>query len=104
MPDVRTPRSRAPRRAALHRGFLLAAGLGLAPVALAQGTDPAAGYPAQPIRFVVPAAAGGGTDVIIRIVGKYLSEAWNASVIVDNRAGAGGVLGAQYVTTQTPDG
>ncbi len=104
MPDVRTPRSRAPGRAALHRGFLLAAGLGFAPLALAQGTDPAAGYPAQPIRFVVPAAAGGGTDVIIRIVGKYLSEAWNASVIVDNRAGAGGVLGAQYVTTQKPDG
>ena len=73
-------------------------------LAHAQAPDAGAGYPAQPIRFVVPYSAGGGTDVIVRIVAKYLSEAWNTSVLVDNRVGAGGVTGSHYVTTQKPDG
>jgi tripartite-type tricarboxylate transporter receptor subunit TctC len=72
--------------------------------AFGQAADPAASYPTQPIRFIVPASGGGGTDVIIRQVGKYLSEAFNVTVLVENRAGAGGVIGAQYVTTQKPDG
>ena len=77
----------------------------VAPVlAHAQAPDAAAGYPTQPIRFVVPYSAGGGTDVIVRIVAKYMSEAWNTSVLVDNRVGAGGVTGSHYVTTQKPDG
>ena len=73
-------------------------------LAFAQASDPAANYPTQPIRFVVPYTAGGGTDVIVRVVAKYMSEAWNTTVLVDNRVGAGGVIGSQYVTTQKPDG
>ena len=73
-------------------------------LALAQASDPAANYPTQPIRFVVPYTAGGGTDVIVRLVAKYMSEEWNTTVLVDNRVGAGGVIGSQYVTTQKPDG
>src|SRR5258706_16040358 len=73
-------------------------------LAHAQAPDAAAGYPIQPIRFVVPYSAGGGTDVILRIVAKYMSEAWNTTVLVDNRVGAGGVTGSHYVTTQKPDG
>jgi len=98
----------SPGRRAVFGAGLSAAVVGASalsvPSAFAQGADPAAGWPSQPIRFVVPASGGGGTDVIIRLVGKYLSEAFNQPVLVENRAGAGGVIGAQYMTTQKPDG
>lgn len=72
-------------------------------VALAQ-SETAANYPTQPVRFVVPFSAGGGTDVIMRLIAKHMAEAWKVSVIVDNRVGAGGVVGSQHVTQQKPDG
>ena len=56
------------------------------------------------MRFVVPYTAGGGTDVVIRMVAKNLGEAWNVPVVVENRVGAGGIVGSQYVATQKPDG
>jgi len=83
---------------------LAVAALVVPAVALAQAPDAAAGYPPQQIRFVVPFTAGGGTDVIMRIVAKHLSENWKITALVDNRVGAGGVVGSQYVTTQKPDG
>ena len=61
-------------------------------------------FPTQPVRFVVPFSAGGGTDVIMRLIAKYMGEAWKVSVIVDNRVGAGGVVGSQHVAQQKPDG
>ena len=76
----------------------------LATPALAQTPDPAAKYPTQSIRFVVPYSAGGGTDVVMRLVAKHMAETWNVPVLVENRVGAGGVVGSQYVTTQKPDG
>lgn len=72
--------------------------------ALAQAADTTAKFPPEQIRMVVPFTAGGGTDVIARVVAKHLSDAWKVTVIVDNRVGAGGVVGSQYVTTQKPDG
>lgn len=72
--------------------------------AAAQAPDTVAGFPPPQIRFVVPFTAGGGTDVIMRLVAKHLADAWNVTVLVDNRVGAGGVVGSQYVTTQKPDG
>ena len=57
-----------------------------------------------PIRFIVPYTAGGGTDVVMRLVAKHMGEAWGTPVIVENRVGAGGVVGSQYVTQQKPDG
>lgn len=69
----------------------------------AQAVD-VAKYPTQSIRIVVPYTAGGGTDVVTRLVAKNMSETWNVPVIVENRVGAGGVVGSQYVTTQKPDG
>jgi tripartite-type tricarboxylate transporter receptor subunit TctC len=82
----------------------LAAALLAAPaLAFAQAPD-VAKYPTQPIRFIVPYSAGGGTDVVMRLVSKHMSDAWNVPVIVENRVGAGGVIGSQYVTTQKPDG
>ena len=64
----------------------------------------AAGFPPEQIRIVVPYAAGGGTDVIVRLVAKHMSDSWKVPFVIDNRVGAGGVIGAQHVTQQRPDG
>lgn len=61
-------------------------------------------YPAKPIRYVVPFAAGGGVDTLARMVGIMLNAAWNVSVLVDNRPGAGGNIGTELVAKSPPDG
>ena len=64
----------------------------------------AADYPARPIRYVVAFAPGGINDILARIVGQKLTDAWGQPVIVDNRPGAGGNLGAEVVARSNPDG
>jgi tripartite-type tricarboxylate transporter receptor subunit TctC len=76
----------------------------LAAPAAARAQSPAADFPPPQIRIVVPFTAGGGTDVITRLVATRLAETWKNTVLVDNRVGAGGVVGSQWVTTQKPDG
>ena len=83
---------------------LAAAALAAPALAPAQAPGMPASYPPQQIRIVVPFTAGGGTDVIARLVARHLAEAWKVTVLIDNRVGAGGVIGSQYVTTQKPDG
>ena len=61
-------------------------------------------YPDQPIRIVVPFAAGGGTDVMGRMFGQKMSETWKVPVVVDNRPGAGGTIGSAAVAKSAPDG
>jgi tripartite-type tricarboxylate transporter receptor subunit TctC len=61
-------------------------------------------YPTKPIRVLVGFSPGGGTDVAIRIIGKKLSELWNQQVVVDNRAGAGGLVAFEIVAKANPDG
>lgn len=85
------------------QAFALTALVLAAPV-FAQPSESSVKYPTQSVRFVVPYTAGGGTDVIMRLVAKHMSDTWNVPVIVENRVGAGGVIGSQYVTTQKPDG
>jgi len=61
-------------------------------------------YPSKPIRFVVPYVPGGGTDTVARLTGQKLSEALGQAVIIDNRPGAGGVIGGEIVAKSPPDG
>jgi tripartite-type tricarboxylate transporter receptor subunit TctC len=61
-------------------------------------------YPSKPIKFVVPFAAGGGNDIVARIVAEKLSAKWPTGVIVENKPGAGGNLGAEVVLNSPPDG
>ena len=83
----------------------LRAGLGaLAFAALAVQPIQAADFPPEQIRIVVPYSAGGGTDVITRLVSQHMAEAWKVNIMIDNRVGAGGVVGSNYVTQQKPDG
>jgi tripartite-type tricarboxylate transporter receptor subunit TctC len=64
----------------------------------------AQGYPNKPIRLVVPYPAGGPLDIMARAIGQKLTEAWKQPVVVDNRAGAGGNIGADFVAKSAPDG
>ncbi len=61
-------------------------------------------YPTKPVRLVVPFVPGGSTDLIARIMAKKLEETLGQQVIVENRAGAGGNIGVEYVAKSTPDG
>src|SRR5258706_7972493 len=71
---------------------------------LAAGASPAQDYPARPVRMVVPFSPGGSTDVLARIVGQKLTERSGQPVIIENRAGAGGNIGADQVAKSAPDG
>ena len=64
----------------------------------------AADYPNRPLRIIVPFTAGGSTDVLARMIGKNLTEAWGQQVVVDNRAGANGVIAAELIAKSNPDG
>ncbi len=70
----------------------------LAPQVVAQN------YPVRPVRIVVPFVAAGPTDINARMVAQKLTEAWGQSFVVENRAGAGGVLGTEIVARAAPDG
>src|SRR5712692_6514887 len=61
-------------------------------------------YPNKPIRIIVPFAAGGTSDILARAIGPHLTTVWGQPVIVENRTGANGNVGADYVAKSAPDG
>jgi tripartite-type tricarboxylate transporter receptor subunit TctC len=69
---------------------------------LAQGA--AAQFPSKPVRIVVAFPAGGGTDIVARLLSPGLTDAWGQQVIVDNRAGASGVIGTEFAARSAADG
>lgn len=66
--------------------------------------QPADQYPNKPITIIMPFTAGGPADSVTRFIAQWLSKAWNQQVIVDNRPGAGGMIGANEVAKAKPDG
>ena len=87
------------------RVLLHAAMLGAAALATAgAGTAMAQAYPAKPIRLIIPFPPGGGSDVTGRIVAMAMSERLGMQMVVDNRAGAGGIIGTELAANAARDG
>ena len=72
--------------------------------ALAQSRPDAQGYPSRPIRIIVPNTAGSGMDNVARMIGQRLTEAWGQQSVVDDRPGAGGIIGHDIAAKAPPDG
>lgn len=83
----------------LLRGAIAALVLALSPIA-----SWAQSWPAKPVRFVVPYPPGGSNDILTRITGQAMSPGLGQPVVIDNRGGAGGMVGAEHVARSDPDG
>jgi tripartite-type tricarboxylate transporter receptor subunit TctC len=81
---------------------VFAAMVAVAPAALA--ADPAANYPNRPIRMLVPNAPGSSVDTLSRIIGNKMSDLIGQQLVIDNRAGAGGIVGMEIAKNAAPDG
>jgi tripartite-type tricarboxylate transporter receptor subunit TctC len=82
---------------------IVRAGLVLA-FAAGASLSAAQGYPAKPVKLILPFPAGGPTDIVARLIGQRLTEAWGQQVVVDNRAGGGGVIAGQIASKSPADG
>jgi tripartite-type tricarboxylate transporter receptor subunit TctC len=87
-----------PRRQILHAGLAVAASAA-APAGFAQ-----AAFPSRPIKFIVPFPPGGATDLVGRLLAAKLQESWGQNVVVENKAGASGMIGTEQVARAAPDG
>src|SRR5262245_757378 len=88
----------------MHATVCTVCALSLALLVAPSGTAHAADYPIQTIKIIVPFPPGGGVDVVARMIAPRLSESLGQSVIVENRGGAGGSLGATAVAQAPGDG
>jgi len=100
--------AQALRRVARKVGFtalcLTAALVGALPVTAAQAQEPIESWPSKPIRVILPFAAGGPSDIITRLIGQHLTEIWKQPLVIDNKPGAGGVIGTEMLAKAPPDG
>ncbi|MFN0162767.1 MAG: Bug family tripartite tricarboxylate transporter substrate binding protein [Burkholderiales bacterium] len=97
MPEMRKPPSR-------RRALATMAGLGLAASSRLGAQSPTAKWPVGTVRFIVPAPPGGGVDAFCRRLGDRLAAHLGTNVVIDNRSGAGGMIGAQALNTAVADG
>ena len=88
----------------MQKSYLATACLACAIVNLWAGGAAAQNYPVKTIRLIVPYPPGGGNDLLARLFGQKLTEAWGQQVIVDNRPGAGTTIGTALAARATPDG
>src|SRR5690349_18599859 len=88
------------RKMSMKRAIFVAAVAALA----SSSALSAQSYPVRPIRLVVGSAPGGGNDFVARAMNARLSEALGSQVVIDNRGGAGGLLGSEIVAQASPDG
>src|SRR3954470_24372447 len=86
-----------------RRPFLVVAAVALLSLSCATAVH-AQAYPNKPIKMIVTFPAGGGADYVARVIAPKLGDALGQSVVIDNRAGAGGVVGDEIAARSTPDG
>lgn len=99
--------TRFSRRSLMRWAATATAGALIAPAAMAQNDKAAAeaaSFPSKVVRLVMPFPAGGAGDVLARIIADGLSKEWSQQVIVENKAGASGIIGNQHVARSSPDG
>ena len=97
--------ARSRQSAVVHLSLLLAAAFVVGGQDAWSQSAPASGaYPNRTVRLVVPATPSGGTDVLARTLAQRLGESWNQPVVVDNRAGANGIIATDFIAKSKPDG
>ena len=84
--------------------WLAAAWFGVAPLLVVAADATGPGFPSRPMRIVVPATPGGGTDILARTLARRFAEVWGVAVIADNRPGASGIIGSDIVAKAPADG
>src|SRR5690606_25020132 len=89
---------------AVLKKYLASAAIGMMALGVGASASLAQTYPDRPITLVVPFAAGGGTDIQARKVADGISKALGQPVVVENKPGAGSLIGVQYAAQQKPDG
>jgi tripartite-type tricarboxylate transporter receptor subunit TctC len=99
-------------RPGIRRKAAIAIALAVASMPLVDGmqahaagaADPAAAYPDKPIRIIVPSSPGGGIDVMARLIAPHITKAWGKPIVIDDKPGAGGIIGTTMVAQAPPDG
>ena len=88
----------------MYNRIAVVAACAVAALALCAGTATGQVYPNKPIKIIVPFGPGGSTDITARVFGKFLEDQWKQPVVVENRAGANGIIGTEALKNSAPDG